>query len=159
MTLIVSTINLKGGVGKTATSVALAERLPCEYGKKVLLIDLDPQTNATIMLIGEDRWVEWNRQDHSLARLFKDAVEPGQKRFDFDASLQKSVSNVSGATTLDLLPASLKRSIASTGERMRRISVSLSTELSVSCSMPNLNQTDIPLANLSRDFKSKPIPA
>jgi chromosome partitioning protein len=107
MTFIVSTINLKGGVGKTTTSVALAETLSCEYGKKVLLIDLDPQTNATIMLIGEDRWIELNRQDHTLARLFKDAVEPGQKRFDFDASLQKSVSNVSGATTLDLLPASL----------------------------------------------------
>jgi cellulose biosynthesis protein BcsQ len=62
MTFIVSTINLKGGVGKTTTSVALAETLSCEFGKKVLLIDLDPQTNATIMLIGEDRWVELNRQ-------------------------------------------------------------------------------------------------
>lgn len=107
MTFVVSTINLKGGVGKTTASVALGETLACEFGKKVLLIDLDPQTNATIMLIGEDRWIDLNKQEHTLARLFKDAVEPRTRKFDLDATLQRGVSNVSGATTLDLLPASL----------------------------------------------------
>ncbi len=107
MPFIVSTINLKGGVGKTTATVALAETLAFEFCKKVLLIDLDTQTNATIMLIGEDRWVELNKQGHTLARLFEDAVEPGTGQFDLDATLQKGVSNVMGATTLDLLPASL----------------------------------------------------
>jgi chromosome partitioning protein len=107
VTFVVSSINLKGGVGKTTASVALGETLACEFGKKVLLIDLDPQTNATIMLIGEDRWIDLNKQDLTLARLFKDAVEPGARKFDLDATLQRGVSNVSGATTLDLLPASL----------------------------------------------------
>jgi chromosome partitioning protein len=46
---IISTINLKGGVAKTTTSVALAEVFSAVMGKKVLVIDLDPQTNATIM--------------------------------------------------------------------------------------------------------------
>jgi chromosome partitioning protein len=51
--VVVSLINLKGGVGKTTTTVQLAECLVSEFGKKVLVIDLDPQTNATISLIDE----------------------------------------------------------------------------------------------------------
>jgi chromosome partitioning protein len=59
------------------------------------------------MLIGEDRWIDLNKHEHTRARLFKDAVEPGTRKFGLDATLQCGVSNVSGATTLDLLPASL----------------------------------------------------
>ena len=62
MTTVISMINLKGGVGKTQVTVALAEFLAKVYSKKVLVIDLDPQTNATVMLIGYDRWKELNNQ-------------------------------------------------------------------------------------------------
>ena len=107
MAHVFSTINLKGGVGKTTTTVAVAETLSAEFKKKVLVIDLDPQTNATTMLIGEDKWRTLNDSGRTLARLFKDALEPDNKLFNFDTALQKKVSDISGAHTLDLLPSSL----------------------------------------------------
>ncbi len=107
MAHIISTINLKGGVGKTSTSVALAEVFSAEMKKKVLVIDLDPQTNATIMLLGEDKWLELNRKGYTLAQLFKDAMTPDSKKFNIDKTLQKQVSDVYQAGGVDLLPSSL----------------------------------------------------
>lgn len=103
---VISTINLKGGVAKTTTSVGLSQVLSGTFGKKVLVVDLDPQTNATVMLIGEEKWEELNRQGHTLVTLFKDAID-GTKTFNLDKTLQKSVSNISDVRTVDLLPSSI----------------------------------------------------
>lgn len=107
MARVVSLINLKGGVAKTTTTVALAETLASRFGKRILVIDLDPQTNATTMLIGEKKWEKLNEKGWTLATLFKDALDPENKAFDLQKSLQKGVSDVQGAEKVDLLPSSL----------------------------------------------------
>lgn len=47
---IISFINMKGGVGKTTLTLNIGEKL-AHQGKKVLIIDMDPQFNATQSLL------------------------------------------------------------------------------------------------------------
>ncbi|MEN8075341.1 AAA family ATPase [Clostridioides difficile] len=109
MSKIISIINLKGGVGKTTTTVGLAQVLSVEFNKRVLVIDLDAQTNATTMLIGEEKWAEVNKEKQTIAQLFYEGVYPrSEKIFDINKAILKGVSNINEVKLVDVLPSSLE---------------------------------------------------
>jgi len=54
----ISIINMKGGVGKTTLAVNLAYALAMTEHKRVLIIDIDPQFNATQYLIAQEDYVK-----------------------------------------------------------------------------------------------------
>ena len=62
--------NQKGGVGKTTSTINVGAGL-CRQGKKVLLVDLDPQANLTYSLR-----MSSNRLDTSIYDVMKGRVDP-----------------------------------------------------------------------------------
>ncbi|MBS5951080.1 MAG: AAA family ATPase [Clostridium sp.] len=103
----ISFINLKGGVGKTTLTVAVAEILSIEFNKKVLVIDLDPQTNATVLLISQEEWEKRNNENRTIHQLFFDKIE-NTNVFDINEAIISNVSNIKNKDgNLDLLPSSI----------------------------------------------------
>jgi chromosome partitioning protein len=109
-THVLSVINLKGGVGKTTVAVALAEFLAEEERKHVLLVDLDPQTNATVTLIKEELWEKMDNEGRTVAQLFLDKLNPKDPpKFSIEEAIVHGVSTINdGIARLDLLPSSIQ---------------------------------------------------
>jgi cellulose biosynthesis protein BcsQ len=86
MTTVISFANHKGGVGKTTLAVSIADALSRE-GFDVLLIDLDPQGNATRLVYSFDETpsvtIEKNsRQQQSCCQRDRRQDPPGRRSPD-----------------------------------------------------------------------------
>ncbi|MBL8067924.1 MAG: ParA family protein [Armatimonadetes bacterium] len=92
---IYGVVNQKGGVGKTTTSVNLSAALALR-GKRVLLVDADPQGNATTGL-----GIEKNTVQATLFDVFSAVVEDSG-----DGAVQAAVIPTK-VNRLDMIPATL----------------------------------------------------
>ncbi|HWZ94436.1 MAG TPA: AAA family ATPase [Opitutaceae bacterium] len=102
MTRKISFINYKGGVGKTSLIVNTAAAL-AKLGQRVLLFDLDTQSNASIWLLRLERWNKINSNgEGAILSIF----DPGQKHIR-DLVIKDVVEDKNGEKILpglDLVP-------------------------------------------------------
>ncbi len=92
---LVSVINMKGGVGKSTTTVSLAETLALHQRRRVLIIDLDPQTNASIMVAGPEKWNTMREAERTLDFYFESYIVQ-QKPKPFKQLIESKVSDLKG---------------------------------------------------------------
>jgi chromosome partitioning protein len=75
MTLVMTIANRKGGVGKTTLAVALAETFVFEHRKDTVILDLDPQSSASEILLSEADYADRIENDRALPAYFRKAMQ------------------------------------------------------------------------------------
>lgn len=105
MGYVIATANMKGGVGKTTITVNIATCLAKNYGKKVLVLDLDSQISATLSLMSPVDFAKRRKQRKTLRYLLDQIINPEpEAKFTIQDIIQSEMCNLPG---LHLLPGDI----------------------------------------------------
>jgi cellulose biosynthesis protein BcsQ len=106
MATVISTVNMKGGVGKTTLTVNLATCLAKFQQKRVLVLDLDAQISATLSLMSPHEFAQLRRKKRTLSYLLEAIIKPNPyNKLTIDDIIVPSVCEIKG---LDLLPGDIE---------------------------------------------------
>ncbi|MGV2830641.1 ParA family protein [Myxosarcina sp. GI1(2024)] len=106
MGTIISTVNMKGGVGKTTLTVNLATCLAKYHGKRVLVLDLDSQISATLSLIAPHEFAKVRKKRRTLSYLLDNVVDPNPwSKLGIEDIILPNICNIEG---LELLPGDIE---------------------------------------------------
>jgi len=115
---VITVNNLKGGTGKTTVSANLAFSLNL-LGKKVLIVDMDPQANVSHYFINR------NEISNPITSLFQSSLD---RKLITKEDIQKCIIPLAFQnTSVDILPSSLK--LSRTLEHLRHASSAAITKL------------------------------
>lgn len=89
--ITVAAFNNKGGVGKTTLTCNIAAFFAIEMRKRVLVVDCDPQCNATQLILGQEAATSlyWSADDSINATTIRDILQP----------IEDGDSNINGRIT------------------------------------------------------------
>ena len=108
MATVVSFINYKGGVGKTTTAYHVSCSLAQHYRQRVLMIDIDPQTNLTFLCASIEQWERRKRNVGTIKDLYGRFTEGHAlevRRFIWNESV---VIRRHPISELDLIPCDIE---------------------------------------------------
>ncbi|WP_318937001.1 ParA family protein [Oceanobacillus halotolerans] len=115
-------MNYKGGVGKTTLSANIAAAI-ADRGKKVLLIDLDPQANLTLSFVTIEEWKSLDRHERTIKHWYDRYLD-----YNLDTSLKDLI----------ITPARINEKMTRQGNRGR---------LDMICSHLELVEIDMELSS------------
>lgn len=106
MGTIISTVNMKGGVGKTTLTVNLATCLAKHHKKRVLVLDLDAQISATLSLMSPHDFAKIRRRKRTLSYLLESIIRPNpHNKLTIEDIIYPDVCEIQG---LDILPGDIE---------------------------------------------------